>query len=199
MSPRTEEQFQDLRDNRRNQILDAALKVFAKRGLTATKITDISAEANLSHGLIHHYFKSKEEVFVEVTRRAIERSSGMYAKIENMQARPLEIMKLITERNIMTADAEENALSWLFMINVIISDVVPDEAKMLAASAYAPIGLTVELIRKGQSLGEITDGDPERLAVMYWAMIQGLTLFRYNKDLDLPMPETETVLRILKP
>ena len=199
MSPRTEEQFQDLRDNRRNQILDAALKVFAKRGLTATKITDISAEANLSHGLIHHYFKSKEEVFVEVTRRAIERSSGMYAKIENMQARPLEIMKLITERNIMTADAEENALSWLFMINVIISDVVPDEAKMLAASAYAPIGLTVELIRKGQSLGEITDGDPERLAVTYWAMIQGLTLFRYNKDLDLPMPETETVLRILKP
>ncbi len=199
MSPRSEEQYQDIRDSRKNQILNAALKVFAKRGLTATKITDISSEANLSHGLVHHYFKSKEEIFIEVTRQTIEKSSTAFAKIANLEASPFEIIKIITERNILTTDVEENALRWLFMINLTISDVVPQEAKMLSASSYAPLNMITELIRKGQSLGEIADGDPERLAVAYWAMIQGLILFRYNKELNLPMPEIDTVLKILKP
>lgn len=199
MSPRSEEQYQDIRDSRKNQILDAALKVFAKRGLTATKITDISSEANLSHGLVHHYFKSKEEIFIEVTRQTIEKSSTAFTKIANLEASPLEIIKIITERNILTTDVEENALRWLFMINLTISDVVPPEAKMLSASSYAPLNIITELIRKGQNLGEIAGGDPERLTVVYWAMIQGLILFRYNKELNLPMPEIDTVLKILKP
>lgn len=198
MSPRSAEQYQDLRDNRRNQILDAALKVFAKRGLTATKIADISTEANLSQGLIHHYFKSKEELFVEVTRQTVEKSSAAFAKIADIQASPFETIKIITERNILSADGEENALRWLFMINVTISDIVPEEAKRLAASGYAPLRLIIELICKGQSLGEIAVGNPERLAMAYWAMIQGLVLFRYNKNLDLPMPEIDTILTILK-
>lgn len=199
MSPRSEEQYQDIRDSRKNQILDAALKVFAKRGLTATKITDISSEANLSHGLVHHYFKSKEEIFIEVTRQTIEKSSAAFTKIANIQGSPLEIIKIITERNILTTDVEENALRWLFMINVTISDVVPQEAKRLSASSYAPLNMITELIRKGQSIGEIAGGDPERLSVAYWAMIQGLILFRYNKELNLHMPEIDTVLKILKP
>jgi AcrR family transcriptional regulator len=199
MSPRSKEQYQDIRDSRKNQILDAALKVFAKRGLAATKITDISSEANLSHGLVHHYFKSKEEIFIEVTRQTIEKSSTAFTKIANLEASPLEIIKIITERNILTTDVEENALRWLFMINLTISDVVPQEAKMLSASSYAPLNMITELIRKGQSLGEIVGGEPERLTVAYWAMIQGLILFRYNKELNLPMPEIDTVLRLFKP
>jgi AcrR family transcriptional regulator len=199
MSPRSEEQYQDIRDSRKNQILDAALRVFAKRGLTAAKITDISSEANLSHGLVHHYFKSKEEIFIEVTRQTIKKSSAAFAKIANLEGSPLEILKIITERNILTIDAEENALRWLFMINLTISDVVPQEAKLLSAASYTPLNAITELIRKGQSLGEIAGGDPERLMIAYWAMIQGLILFRYNKELNPPMPEIDTVLRMLKP
>lgn len=198
MSPRSEEQYQDLRDIRKNQILDAALKVFAKRGLTAAKITDISMEANISHGLIHHYFKSKEEIFIEVTRQTINKSAAAFAKITEQNASPFETIRIITERNLLTTGIEENALRWLFMINVTISEVVPEEAKNLSASSFAPLTLVIELIRQGQALGEIRDGDPEKLAVAYWAMIQGLILFRYNKDLKLPLPDIDTVLSVLK-
>ncbi len=59
MSPRKEEQNQQIRDERREEILQAALRVFARKGLVAAKITDIANAAGLSHGLIYHYFSSK--------------------------------------------------------------------------------------------------------------------------------------------
>lgn len=61
--PRKSELNQELRDARKEQILKAALIVFARRGMVATKISDIAKEAGLSHGLVYHYFNSKEEIF----------------------------------------------------------------------------------------------------------------------------------------
>ena len=48
--------------DRRQQILDAAMLCFAKRGFHQTSMHDISAEAGISVGLIYRYFKNKEEV-----------------------------------------------------------------------------------------------------------------------------------------
>jgi hypothetical protein len=56
MSPRTSLSNQKIRDERRGQILQVALKVFAYKGLAATKIAEIAAQACISQGLIHHYF-----------------------------------------------------------------------------------------------------------------------------------------------
>jgi AcrR family transcriptional regulator len=48
--------------DRRQQILEAAMICFAKRGFHQTSMHDISAEAGISVGLIYRYFKNKEEV-----------------------------------------------------------------------------------------------------------------------------------------
>jgi TetR/AcrR family transcriptional regulator, repressor for uid operon len=48
--------------DRREQILEAAMLCFAKRGFHPTSMHDISAEAGISVGLIYRYFKNKEEV-----------------------------------------------------------------------------------------------------------------------------------------
>ena len=61
MSPRNEEQNEIIKDERREQILSAALRTFAKKGFSATKISDIVAKGDMSHGLIYHYFKSKKK------------------------------------------------------------------------------------------------------------------------------------------
>ena len=68
MSPRTSLSNQKIRDERRDQILHAALKLFAYKGLKATRIAEIAALANISQGLIHHYFICKEDVFTAVVR-----------------------------------------------------------------------------------------------------------------------------------
>ncbi len=52
-------------DKRRN-ILDAAVKVFARQGFHSTRVSDIADEAGVAYGLVYHYFSSKEEVLNEL-------------------------------------------------------------------------------------------------------------------------------------
>ncbi len=50
------------RPEKRELILDAALAVFSRRGVFATRIADIAEEAGVAYGLVYHYFKNKEEI-----------------------------------------------------------------------------------------------------------------------------------------
>jgi len=52
-------------DKRRN-ILDAAIKVFARQGFHSTRVSDIADEAGVAYGLVYHYFNSKDEVLNEL-------------------------------------------------------------------------------------------------------------------------------------
>jgi AcrR family transcriptional regulator len=51
------------REERRSQILDAALTVFSSKGFHATNVSDVAAQAGVSQGTIYWYFDSKEELF----------------------------------------------------------------------------------------------------------------------------------------
>ena len=48
--------------DRRRQILDAAVRVFARRGFHSCRVSDIADEAGVAYGLVYHYFGSKDEV-----------------------------------------------------------------------------------------------------------------------------------------
>jgi TetR/AcrR family fatty acid metabolism transcriptional regulator len=52
-------------DKRRN-ILDAAIRVFARQGFHSTRVSDIADEAGVAYGLVYHYFNSKDEVLNEL-------------------------------------------------------------------------------------------------------------------------------------
>ncbi|MCL6627892.1 MAG: TetR/AcrR family transcriptional regulator, partial [Alicyclobacillus shizuokensis] len=58
--PRTEKVNQQIRDERKEQILAAAAEVFARNGYVGTRIDDIASAAGISKGLIYHYFGGKE-------------------------------------------------------------------------------------------------------------------------------------------
>ena len=60
--PRTEEQFQEIREAKRNQIMDSALVLFADLGFTSTSINMIAKKASISKGLVYNYFESKEDL-----------------------------------------------------------------------------------------------------------------------------------------
>jgi len=78
VSPRTSKQNSRIRDERREQILHAALKVFARCGFAAARMTDIAAEAGISTGLAYHYFASKEDLFHELVALALNTSLNVY-------------------------------------------------------------------------------------------------------------------------
>ncbi len=69
-------------DKRRN-ILDAAIRVFARQGFHSTRVSDIADEAGVAYGLVYHYFDSKEEVLNELFS---ERWSLLLAAIEEADA-----------------------------------------------------------------------------------------------------------------
>ena len=54
--------------DRRRELLDAAAVVFAQKGFHASRVGDIAEEAGVAHGLLYHYFRSKEEVLETIFR-----------------------------------------------------------------------------------------------------------------------------------
>jgi len=59
-------------DVRRLQIVDAALRCLAKGGVGAFTVSAICAEAGISHGLINHYFASKEDLLIAVYEKVTD-------------------------------------------------------------------------------------------------------------------------------
>jgi TetR/AcrR family fatty acid metabolism transcriptional regulator len=54
--------------DRRGQLLEAAVRVFAAKGFRAARVGDIAVEAGVAHGLLYHYFSSKDEVLETIFR-----------------------------------------------------------------------------------------------------------------------------------
>jgi AcrR family transcriptional regulator len=72
--------------DKRRVILDAAVKVFARRGFTQCRVADIADEAGVAYGLLYHYFRSKDEVLDTLF---LERWAVMVDLIGQVDRRPL--------------------------------------------------------------------------------------------------------------
>jgi len=62
MSPRTAEQNEEIRQQTRQQIVDAAFELFANEGFSKSSIAAVAKKAGVSKGLIYHYFDSKQAI-----------------------------------------------------------------------------------------------------------------------------------------
>jgi AcrR family transcriptional regulator len=69
-------------EEKRRQLLDAAVRVFARKGFHASRVGDIAEEAGVAHGLLYHYFRSKDEVLEAVFD---ENWSVLLARIESVE------------------------------------------------------------------------------------------------------------------
>ena len=93
------------RDERRAQILSCARELFSQRNYAAVSMSDIAREAGVARGLLHHYFGSKRDLYLEVVRSLMrmpanpvpgeDPSRGLEAAIEESVERWL----LMLERN----------------------------------------------------------------------------------------------------
>ncbi|MEO5632370.1 TetR/AcrR family transcriptional regulator [Gaiella sp.] len=70
-------------EEKRRLILDAAVRVFARGGYHTSRVSDIAEEAGIAHGLLYHYFSSKEEVLATVFRENWGELLGRLADVES--------------------------------------------------------------------------------------------------------------------
>ena len=69
--------------DRRGELLEAAVRVFAAKGFRASRVGDIAVEAGVAHGLLYHYFSSKDEVLETIFR---ETWSALLADTRRVEA-----------------------------------------------------------------------------------------------------------------
>jgi AcrR family transcriptional regulator len=63
--------------------LDAAVRVFARKGFHASRVGDVAEEAGVAHGLLYHYFRSKDEVLETIFRESWELLAADTDRIES--------------------------------------------------------------------------------------------------------------------
>ncbi|MBN2638021.1 MAG: TetR/AcrR family transcriptional regulator [Bacteroidales bacterium] len=76
MSPKSEEQFEAIRQERKESLKVSALKLFANKGFKATSVMDIAKDAGVSKGLLYNYYANKDELVKELIITGIEKIMG---------------------------------------------------------------------------------------------------------------------------
>jgi AcrR family transcriptional regulator len=72
MSPRTAQQYDQIRQEKKRLIMDTALELFAENGYHVTSISKIAKKAGISKGLAYNYFESKQEILNEIIRTGFD-------------------------------------------------------------------------------------------------------------------------------
>lgn len=95
MTPRTAEQFEKIRKAKSEQILMAALELFATHGYHGTSISAIAKHAGISKGLLYNYFESKESILIHLCEDYIEMIVNLIPPIHDDEILCLEMNRFI--------------------------------------------------------------------------------------------------------
>src|SRR5690348_8968215 len=118
-------------EDRREQIIDAAMRVFAEKGFARATNRDIAREAGITTGLIYYYFKSKEDLL----RAALEERSPIQVMTqitpEMLEQPPEVLLPLVIERVLHLVESER----FVGMIRVLLPEMLHGSTEV------APIAL----------------------------------------------------------
>ena len=70
--PRSQEQYDEIRKQKKQLILDTALELFAENGFHATSMSQVAKKAGVSKGLAYNYFESKQEILDEIIKTGFD-------------------------------------------------------------------------------------------------------------------------------
>ncbi len=189
---------QRMRDERRERILSAALQLFAARGLDATTIGDVARRAEMSQGLLYHYFRSKEAIYLELIRGAFARMNAAAQGLEALPLPPREkVRRAIAELVAGFTRSEDTARYYLLIAQASASEATPAAVQRLIRKERAvPYEVMARIFAAGQREGVVRRRDPEELAVLFWVVIRGLAVQRATWGDGLRFPELPTLYAI---
>jgi TetR/AcrR family transcriptional regulator, fatty acid metabolism regulator protein len=153
--------------DRRRELLNAAVRVFARKGFHASRVGDIAEEASVAHGLLYHYFRSKDEVLETIFREAWEALATETDRIEVSDAPFREQLRRF---------ARIYLGSWLItpeLIAVLVREIARTPAVGSRIDEVRGIFLSLErMIAAAQERGEVRANCDPQLAA--WAVYGGL-------------------------
>lgn len=183
MSPKVTEAY---REATRSEILDAAQKVFARKGYHAASMDDIVKESGLSKGALYGYFDSKEELFLALRARIVEFDLAQVLAAMPKGASPTE--KLVKAGALAVQsqgrlDRDLLSVSYEFWSSV---PRIKSLQRYYNELYHENHRLLAELLREGMACGEFRqDLDPEALAWILIAIVDGLGLHTASLSLGV--------------
>ena len=189
---------EEQKTQRRQLIITKSLELFVKKGYSETKISDIAKAANMSVGLMFHYFESKEQLYEELVRMGVEGTNVP----QNMNFQnPLEYFQIFLDEFFKYAFAEPWVLyMFVLMSQARRSDGVPQHIRELACSVNQ-IEQSAEIIEAGQKYGYFREGNPKVLAFTFWSSVQGvMEQLATSQDLiqNKDLPRTDWFIDIIR-
>ena len=186
MSPKVSEQH--LAD-RRQQILDAAVTSFSRKGFHEATIEDIRLEASLSRGAVYHYFKSKEDIIDGLRQRSADETDLIFADVAEIEEPMDSLIGLVdstVDRMINPASLDANRLALFLWAESLVNRRLMD-GQLSSSGAYRR---RVEAsVRGAQARGHInSDLEPSAIALVIIAALIGLQQqLSWMPGLDLNM------------
>ena len=182
MSPRTPEQFEELRESRRFQIMETALKLFATEGYGHTSISRLATEAGISKGLMYNYFESKEALVVSIIEHGMTDFLDLFDPDHNGILESEELVGFIQKVFNTIRDHKEY---WIYFINVIMQPKVKEHLKDKPIVKYIEQFMSMLYVyfeKKGFE-------DPYLEVVTFSALIEGFGVLMIYADPAVTFPE----------
>jgi TetR/AcrR family transcriptional regulator, fatty acid metabolism regulator protein len=159
-------------EDKRRLILEAAVRVFARKGYHTCRVGDIAEEAGVAHGLLYHYFRSKEEVLDSVFRETWTDIVGAAHRVEETDEPARERLTGIAKILLRAWKRDPD------LVRVVIREGLrsPDLQRRVAEIRQAFQAIE-RIVERGQADGEFRADLDARLAsvVFYGALEEILT------------------------
>lgn len=183
MSPRNIDQNEKMRTETLEKITRLSLRVFSEYGFHGTTMKKISQGTGISHGLIYHYFKSKEDLFFHLVKLALEKSNETLNRGLSIEGNPLEKIENLSKtlfQELVTGESHQ----YFFIIIQAMTQAkgipgILDYIKTHSITHYSQI---IPLIIEGQQMELIKSDDPMSLAIAYFSFFQGLSLLVFQEE-----------------
>lgn len=196
--PKNKEDNDKVRDERKEQILYHALRLFVRKGLTATRMTDIASSAGVSQGLAYHYYSSKEAIFVELIKNAYGRMTEAALGLEKLELSPQEKITMAAEQLMKGfAEGETAALNFLLIIQASVYEAIPVEAKKITAGRSVLHEVIAKIIIAGQRDGTFKPHDPRDMALLFWSSLAGLAITKATFREEFRAPDAKILVGML--
>ncbi|HEY2687270.1 MAG TPA: TetR family transcriptional regulator C-terminal domain-containing protein [Streptosporangiaceae bacterium] len=164
-------------DQRREQMLRAALEVISDRGYADTRIADVAERIGISPALVIYYFKTKDQLLTEAIRYS---EDTWYAqgqrRLSELPTATARIEEAVAMSCLPEADPEphDSWLLWLDFWAVAARNPEVAELRRMADARWRT--LISGLVRSGQEAGEFSPVDADDFAITLDALLDGLAV-----------------------
>lgn len=163
---------------RRSAILDAGLQLFSRQGLHGTSSDQIAEAADVSKTNLFYYFRSKEEVYVEVLRRLLDGWLAPLRALDRADDPATAIGAYIRRKIEFSRDNAE--ASRLFCLEIVQG--APLLGQELGTALKDLVDAKAEVIRAWVEAGKLAPVDPHHLIFSIWATTQHYADFASQID-----------------